>query len=71
MSASMTDEEQKERASHAMADPEIQNILTDPVIRQILNDFNENPAEAQRAMRDPGVAAKINKLIASGVVQTR
>jgi stress-induced-phosphoprotein 1 len=71
MSASMTEEEQKERASHAMADPEIQSILTDPVIRQILNDFNENPAEAQRAMRDPDVAAKINKLIASGVVQTR
>eukprot|EP00545_Synedropsis_sp_CCMP1620_P013429 CAMPEP_0119011068 /NCGR_PEP_ID=MMETSP1176-20130426/5429_1 /TAXON_ID=265551 /ORGANISM="Synedropsis recta cf, Strain CCMP1620" /LENGTH=573 /DNA_ID=CAMNT_0006963831 /DNA_START=29 /DNA_END=1750 /DNA_ORIENTATION=- len=70
MNTSMTEEEQKERASHAMADPDIQNILSDPVIRQILNDFNENPAEAQRAMRDKNVAAKIEKLIASGVVST-
>lgn len=68
--ASMTEEEQQERASHAMADPEIQAILTDPIMRQILSDFNENPAAAQKAMADPVVARKIEKLIASGVVQT-
>eukprot|EP00548_Thalassiothrix_antarctica_P005949 CAMPEP_0194147230 /NCGR_PEP_ID=MMETSP0152-20130528/22599_1 /TAXON_ID=1049557 /ORGANISM="Thalassiothrix antarctica, Strain L6-D1" /LENGTH=567 /DNA_ID=CAMNT_0038847947 /DNA_START=80 /DNA_END=1783 /DNA_ORIENTATION=- len=71
MGSSMSEEEQKERAAHAMADPEIQAILSDPVIRQILNDFNENPTAAQKAMADPLVASKIEKLIASGIVQTR
>lgn len=66
----MTEEEKLERARHGMADPEIQSILQDPVIQQILRDFNENPQAANQAMRDPGVRAKIEKLIASGVVQT-
>jgi len=71
LGSSMSEEEQKERAAHAMADPQIQAILNDPVTRQILNDFNENPAAAQKAMADPLVASKIEKLIASGIVQTR
>ena len=69
-SANMTEEERKERAEHAMADPEIQNILQDPIIRQILQDFNDNPNAANEAMRDPTVRAKIEKLIASGILQT-
>lgn len=71
LGASMTEDEQKERAAHAMADPEIQAILSDPVMRQLLQDFSDNPSSAQAAMRDPGVAAKMEKLIASGIVQTR
>ena len=66
----MTEDEKLERARHGMADPDIQSILTDPVIQQILKDFNENPQAANAAMSDPGVRAKIEKLIASGVVQT-
>merc|ERR1712038_1086516 len=69
-SANMTEDERKERAAHAMADPEIQNILTDPIINQILKDFNENPNAAQAAMADPVVRGKIEKLIAAGVLQT-
>jgi len=69
-SANMTEDERKERAAHAMADPEIQSILTDPMINQILKDFNENPTAAQAAMADPGVRGKIEKLIAAGVLQT-
>ena len=53
-----------------MADPEIQAILSDPMISQILKDFNENPQAANKAMSNPVVRAKIEKLIASGVVQT-
>lgn len=37
-----------ERAAHAMADPEIQMILTDPVVRQVLSDFKDNPQHAQK-----------------------
>jgi stress-induced-phosphoprotein 1 len=68
--SNMTEEEKMERARHGMADPEIQSILSDPVIQQILRDFNENPKAANEAMRNPTVRAKIEKLIASGVVQT-
>jgi len=69
--ANMTDEEKKERADHAMADPEIQNILQDPIIQQVLRDLGENPAAGQEALRDPGVHAKIQKLIAAGIIETR
>jgi len=68
--SNMSEEEKQERAAHAMADPEIQAILQDPVVRQVLQDFNDNPQAAQQAMRDPGMRAKIEKLIASGIVQT-
>jgi len=68
-SQNMSEDEKRERAAHGMADPEVQNILQDPVIRQVLQDFNEKPQAAQQAMRDPGVASKIEKLIAAGVLQ--
>merc|ERR1712003_468474 len=68
--STMSDKERKERAEHSLADPEIQMILQDPIIRQILQDFNDNPHSAQQAMQDPVVRAKIEKLIASGILQT-
>jgi stress-induced-phosphoprotein 1 len=67
----MTEDEKKEQTAHAMADPEIQSILTDPLVQQVLKDFGENPAAAQKAMLDPSMRGKIEKLIASGVVETR
>merc|ERR1740121_287012 len=66
----MSDSERKERAEHALADPEIQMILQDPIIRQVLQDFNDNPNAAQQAMRDTTVRSTIEKLIASGILQT-
>lgn len=70
INANETEEQRQERAQHAMADPEIQAILNDPMVRQVLQDFNENPQAAQRAMMDVGMRTKIEKLIASGIVQT-
>lgn len=62
----------KERTAHAMADPEIQAILMDPTIRQVLTDFQENPKFAQKAMtNDANIRAKIEKLIAAGVLQVK
>jgi stress-induced-phosphoprotein 1 len=61
----------KERAAHAMADPEIQQILMDPSIRQVLTDFQENPKFAQQAMGDADIRKKIEKLIAAGVLQVK
>merc|ERR1712115_522266 len=68
--ANMTDEERKERAAHAMADPEIQAILQDPMVNQVLRDFQENPNAANQAMMDKSMRGKIEKLIAAGVLQT-
>lgn len=69
-----SEDERKERAAHGMADPEIQAILSDPVVRQVIQDLSTSDPTAQaagnKAMRDPVMGAKINKLIAAGVLQT-
>lgn len=67
----MTAEEKKEQAEHAMADPEIQGILHDPVMQQVLKDLQENPAAGQQALKDPIMRAKLEKLIAAGIIETR
>lgn len=64
-------DELKERQAKAMQDPEIQNILSDPVMRQVLVDFQENPKAAQDHMKNPMVMNKIQKLINAGIVQIR
>jgi len=66
-----SEDDQKERAAHAMADPEIQMILQDPMIRNVLQDMQENPASGARAMADPVIRAKLEKLIASGILQVK
>ncbi|KAL2472458.1 Hsp70-Hsp90 organizing protein 3 [Abeliophyllum distichum] len=58
----LSPEELKERQAKAMQDPEIQNILTDPVMQQVLVDLQENPKSAQDHMRNPLVMNKIQKL---------
>jgi len=68
--SSMTEEQKREQAEHGMADPEIQAILQDPIMQQTLRDFKENPASAQAAMANPGMRAKIEKLIAAGIIET-
>jgi len=69
--ASMTEEEKKRQAAQAMEDPEIQAIITDPVMQQLLKEMGDNPAASQKAMADPGVRAKIEKLVAAGIIETR
>lgn len=64
-------EEMKERQAKAMQDPDIQHILSDPVMRQILMDFQENPKAAQDHLKNPDVMHKIQKLVSAGIVQVR
>jgi stress-induced-phosphoprotein 1 len=66
-----SDDMDAERVAHARADPDIQAILQDPMIQQVLRDFQENPQHANKAMSDPGVRAKIEKLIASGILAVK
>lgn len=64
-------EKDEERAKRAQQDPEIQQILSDPVMVKVLQDLSENPSAAASHMQDPVIAHKINKLIAAGIIQTR
>uniref|UniRef100_A0A7N0TBP3 STI1 domain-containing protein n=1 Tax=Kalanchoe fedtschenkoi TaxID=63787 RepID=A0A7N0TBP3_KALFE len=64
-------DELKERQAKGMQDPEVQNILQDPVMRQVLVDFQENPKAAQEHMKNPMVMNKIQKLVSAGIVQVK
>ncbi len=67
----VSEEELKERQARASADPEVQRILSDPVMQQVLKDFQENPKAAQAHLRNKDIAAKLQKLVTSGIVQMR
>jgi len=71
INSSSSGEVDKERQERAMADPEIQAIIGDPQMRSILGEMQQDPKKAQAAMQDPVIAAKLNKLIAAGVLQMR
>ncbi|XP_077235476.1 stress-inducible protein [Tasmannia lanceolata] len=64
-------EDLKERQAKGMQDPEIQNILSDPIMRQVLVDFQENPKSAQDHLKNPQVMHKIQKLVSAGIVQIK
>lgn len=68
---SSSGEVDQERQARAMADPEIQAILGDAQMRSILNEMQTDPKKAQAAMNDPTISAKLQKLIAAGVLQVR
>lgn len=59
------------RQAEAMKDPEIQAILSDPLMNNILKNMQADPMSANRAMADPQVRSKIEKLIAAGVLQVK
>ena len=54
-----------------MADPEVQNILKDPIMQNVLRDFQENPREAQHHLKQPEIMRKINKLVAAGIISIK
>lgn len=51
-------------------DPELGAIVSDPAMRMILQQMQTDPAAVQEHMRNPVVAAKIRKLVASGILRT-
>jgi len=61
----------EDRYRHAMADPEIQMILSDPQIQLNLKKMQEDPSFAMEMMKDPEMSKTINKLIAAGVIKTK
>jgi len=64
-------ETEDETLQRAMRDPEVADIMRDPIIQQILQQAQSDPAALQDHMKNPAVRSKINKLIASGIIKTR
>jgi len=61
----------EEQIRHAMADPEIQQILHDPQIKMFLQEMQEHPQRAQQAMMaDPKLQEAVSKLMAAGIIRT-
>lgn len=61
--------DQQERARRAMADPEIQQILNTPEVRNALAELERDPKAVQNILKDQSLAAKIDKLIQAGVLK--
>lgn len=55
----------------AMGDPEVQAILRDPAMRMILEQMQNDPRAMQDHLKNPDIAAKIQKLVESGIVAIR
>ncbi|KAJ1967691.1 Hsp90 cochaperone [Dimargaris xerosporica] len=65
-----TPEAREEAMRRAASDPEIQQIMSDPVMHQILQQMQTNPQAVREHMKNPVVATKINKLINAGIIRT-
>lgn len=63
-------EDQEIRAKKAMADPEIQVIMNTPEVRNALSEMEKDPKCIQNIMKNPSLAAKIQKLIEAGILRT-
>ena len=65
-----SEDELRERQARAMADPEIQQILSDPVMMNLLQGSSQDGGVGlQQAMAsDPLVAEKVNKLYMAGIL---
>lgn len=57
------------RVENAMKDPEVQEILSDPIMRQILQDMQDDPKAAQDHLKNPQIMKKIQKLVSAGVLK--
>ncbi|KAI9226041.1 MAG: heat shock protein STI-like protein [Piptocephalis tieghemiana] len=62
-------ETEEERQKRAASDPEVQKILSDPVMQQILGQMQEDPKAAQEHLKNPMINAKIKKLISAGIIR--
>jgi len=59
----------EEARKRAMADPEIQQIFADPIMRMILDQMTTDPSAIREHMQNPEVAAKIQRLLECGIIQ--
>ncbi|XP_067010003.1 stress-induced-phosphoprotein 1 isoform X2 [Anabrus simplex] len=58
----------EEVRKRAMADPEVLAIMQDPAMRLILEQMQNDPKALQDHLKNPDIAAKIQKLLESGLI---
>ncbi|XP_051155550.1 stress-induced-phosphoprotein 1 [Leptopilina boulardi] len=58
----------EEVRKRAMADPEVQSIMRDPAMRLILEQMQNDPKALQYHLKNPDIAAKLQKLLESGLI---
>lgn len=68
---SMSGKADSEQQARAMADPEIRNIVNDPIIQTVLRDMQADPRAAQKHLANPQIVAKLEKLQAAGILQMK
>ncbi|KAH3666876.1 hypothetical protein OGAPHI_003325 [Ogataea philodendri] len=69
--APLDGETYEETMARIQKDPEVVQILSDPVMQTILQQAQNNPAALQEHMRNPDVSRKIMTLMAAGIIRTR
>jgi stress-induced-phosphoprotein 1 len=57
--------------ARAMKDPEVAEIMSDPIMRSILDQAQSDPPSIQEHMKNPLIRQKITKLINAGILRTR
>ncbi|KIW34938.1 uncharacterized protein PV07_01675 [Cladophialophora immunda] len=69
MYAARQGETEEETSARIQKDPEIMQILSDPVMQSILQQAKSDPAALNEHMKNPGIRSKVQKLIAAGVIR--
>lgn len=64
-------ESSEETLNRAMRDPEVAQIMSDPVMQQILQQAQEDPKALQDHLKNATIRQKIQKLMNAGIIKTR
>ncbi|KAF7331762.1 Activator of Hsp70 and Hsp90 chaperones [Mycena kentingensis (nom. inval.)] len=65
------EETQEQTLERAMRDPEVAQIMGDPIMQQILQQAQTDPGALQNHMQNPMIRDKIQKLVNAGIIRTR
>ncbi|TCD70460.1 Hsp90 cochaperone [Steccherinum ochraceum] len=64
-------ESEEETLQRAMRDPEVAEIMNDPIMQSILQQAQKDPQALQDHMKNPAVRSKVMKLVNAGIIKTR